>query len=123
MNPFELTVAAMKDRDAVRFAHAINHNHQTFVPARSEISAGRVRQMVIDTVRALSGKPMQIAPNQGEQRLFREDLVVKLLADRIERIKFLVGGVIKSVRQLVDLVDRDASFSQTIIDRSDWEVS
>src|SRR5215471_13024981 len=123
MNPFELTVVAMKDRDAVRFAHAVNHHHQTFVPARSEISASRMRQMVIDSVGALSGKPMQITPNQGEQRLLREDFVVKLLADRIERIKFLVGGVIKSVRQLVDLVDHDASFSQTIIDRSDWEVS
>src|SRR5262252_5259193 len=123
MNPFELTVVAMKDRDAVRFAHTINHHHQTLVPARSEISASRMRQMVIDSVRALSGKPMQITPNQGEQRLFREDLAVKLRADRIERIKFLVGGVIKSVRQLVDLVDRDASFSQTVVDRSDWEGS
>src|SRR5215470_5508755 len=123
MNPFELTVVAMKDRDAVRLAHAINHHHQTFVPARSEISAGRMRQMVIDSVRALSGKPMQITPNQGEQSLFREDFVVKLRADRIERIEFLVGGVIKSVRQLVDLFDRDARFSQTIVDRSDWEGS
>src|SRR5215813_10774743 len=111
MNLFELTVVAMKDRDAVRFAHTINHRHQTFVPARSEINASRMRQMVIDTMRALSGKPMQITPRQGEQRFFREDLVVKLLSDRIERIKFLVGGVIKSVRQLVDLIDRDARFS------------
>src|SRR5215471_531572 len=103
MNPFELTVVAMKDRDAVRFAHPVNHHHQTFVPARSEISAGRVRQMMIDSMRTLSGKPRQITPRQGEQRLFREDLAVKLLADGIERVEFLVWGVIKSVRQLVDL--------------------
>src|SRR5262249_1731166 len=114
MNLFELTVVAMKDRDAVRFAHTINHHHQTFVPARSEISASRVRQMVIDAMGALSGKSTQITPRQGEQRLFREDLAVKLRIDRIERIKLLVAGVIKSVRQLVDLIDRDASFSQTI---------
>src|SRR5215470_4613858 len=123
MNLFELTFVAMKDRDAVRLAHTINHHHQTFVPARSEISASRMRQMVIDCVRALSGKPMQITPNQGEQRLFREDLAVKLRAERIERIMFLVRGVIKSVRQLVDLVDRDARFSQTIVNRSDREGS
>src|SRR6266508_6746076 len=123
MNPFELTVVAMKDRDAVRLAHTINHHHQTFVPARSEISASRVRQVVIDSMDALSGKPTQITPRQGEQRLFREDLAVMLRVDRIERIEFLVGGVIKSVRQLVDLVDRDASFSQTIVNRADWEGS
>src|SRR5262245_18917185 len=111
MNLFELTVVATKDSDAVRFAHTINHHHQTFVPARSEISASRVRQMVIDAMRALSGKPTQIAPRQGEQRLFREDLAVKLISERIERIKFLVAGVIKSMRQLVDIVDRNARFS------------
>jgi hypothetical protein len=72
---------------------------------------------------ALSGKPTQITPRQGEQRLFREDLAIMLLVDRIERIEFLVRGVIKSVRQLVDLVDRDAGFSQTIVNRSDWEGS
>src|SRR5262245_32513584 len=123
MNFFELTVVAMKDRDAVRFAHTINHHHQTFVPSRSEVSAGRVRQMMIDAIRALGGKPGQITPRQGEQRLFREDLAVMLLVDRIDRIEFLVWGVIESVRQLVDLVDRDASFSQTIVNRSDREGS
>src|SRR5215813_13771071 len=112
MNPFELTVVAMKDRDAVRLAHTINHRHQTFVPARSEISASRMRQVVIDSMDALSGKPTQITPRQGEQRLFREDLAVMLRADRIERIEFLVRGVIKSVRQLVDLVDRNAKIGR-----------
>jgi hypothetical protein len=79
--------------------------------------------MVIDSMDALSGKPTQITPRQGEQRLFREDLAVMLRVNRIVRIEFLVGGVIKSMRQLVDLVDRGASFSQTIVNRSDWEGS
>ena len=71
-------------------------------------------QMMIDLMNALGGKSRAMPVNLREQRLLGKNLFVKLRAGRVETENLAERSVVKAVRDLVDVADRQPSLAQAV---------
>src|SRR5256885_16299885 len=108
----EPTVARTVHADAVRLTHAVDHDDETLVPSRRIVRACGMREMVTDVMDPLRGEVREIARHQREQRLPGVHVAIQVVRPRIEGVDRRVRRVVEAVRQLVDLVYRDARLGQ-----------
>ncbi len=121
MQLVELAVMRVKDRRALRFAHAVQHDDQAFVPPGREISAGGVRKMMVHMMHALFRKSVQITFNQRQQGLSGEHPPIQFGGCGVDCIDLAIGRVVKAVRDLVNILQRKTGFRQTKADGPGWK--
>ena len=108
MQRLELPFTGVVDGGAVGLAHAVDHEHEAFIPIRREVGRSGVREMVVDVPDPLEGQRREEVRNPRGERLPREHITVKLARDGIEREDRAVGPVIEGVDDLVNVVQFDA---------------
>ena len=105
------------DGGAVRLAHAVDHDHEAFIPAGGEVRRCGMGQVMVDV-------PDPVEPQVGQgsctcdANASRESTSdTELTRDRVELIHGVVRGVVEGMDDLVDLAtSRPAQSRQARID-------
>ena len=119
----DLIVVRVICGDAVRFAHAVDHDDQALVPAGSVVRAGRMRQVMIHLMNLVGGKAGEMLLHFGEQLFARENLFVLLGGRGVEHERSAIRRVVEAVRDFVDVADLDAGGIEAVLDRVDREIA
>src|SRR5262249_32854559 len=106
LQPLDLPAGSAINRDAVGFAHAVDNDRETLVKAGGEISAGGVSQVMIYVMDASMIEAGEVAIDQREHCVPRENLVVLNSGQRIQRKRFSKRRVIEPMRNFVDVAER-----------------
>ena len=117
----EFAVMRVIYRGALRFTHAIQNNDQALVPAGGEVGARRVRQMMVYMVYALFRESGQVTRHLREQRFPGERSPIQPGRCSVDRINFAIGPIVKAVRDLVDILEREPRLGQAEPDGFGWE--
>src|SRR5271156_2087761 len=81
---FQISAIAVEDRSALRLSHRVQHHYQALVPARREVGARGMAQMMADLVNALSRESRAVPANLFEQGVPGKNFFVKHRAGRVE---------------------------------------